>query len=310
MNTARAMASLARSNPIDARSLAAKGRSPEARAALLGIFAAPAQPSAVSPPRVQLASSSRRVLLLLGTAALVAVLLLAYELPREQAPSLPPGPSVAIADQPGPADTEGRAWMGLPPSVYSAPDGFLGYGSPTPTLSPLAPRANALLAPGSTYLLTQIRAAAVVAVGTIAETSPTPSSGPSDPGYTTFRLEAVQTLLARADSESGPETPASGEEDPAEETLLFRTAGVGVEDVGHQGGLAPGDQVVFFGTRRSPTGERMLPGYWLLLGDYSAYKEEDGVFVRLAPVYDDPEGNSFTLPELETMLAPYGGVSP
>ena len=302
MNTTRAMASLARSNPVDARSLASKGRSPEAQAALLGIFAAPAQSSAAPSPRAQGVSPSGRALLLLTTVALLAVALLMYELPREHAPSLSPGPSVAVPDQQGPADTEGRAWTELPPSVYAPTYGDPGYRSPTPTLTPPGPHRYALLPPGSAYLLAQIGEADIVAVGTIAETSSTASGGPNDPGYTTFRLEPAEILLGQAAPNSGAGVPAPGEESPAEDGLLFRAVGSGVEDIGYRGGLSLGDQVVFLGTRRYPLGESTLPGFWLLLGDYSAFRKEGGVFTRLAPVPDDPTGNSFTLPELEEVL--------
>lgn len=311
MNTDRAMASLARANPVDPGSLATKGRSPGAQAALLRILAAP-QSGAEAAERESAVSSSptRRTRVLLATVALAAGALLVSEMPHGRVPTDSPGPEVAATTSPATADTAGQPWREHVPTVVTPPEDPFGSRLRSTTRVFPAPSSYALLPPGSKYLSAQIMRADIVVAGTITEVWPVPGAAEGAPEYITFRLEGVQTLLARTDSGSDAGTPAPGEAAPAEETLLVRAAAAGVEDVGHRGGLAPGDRVVFFGTRRSPTGETALPGFWLLLGDYSAYKEEDGVYVRVALVYDDPGGNSFTLPELETMVAPYGGASP
>jgi hypothetical protein len=124
-------------------------------------------------------------------------------------------------------------------------------------------------------------------------------------GFTSFVLKPGEILHERTGSPPGTELPTVGVAASANERLVFRALGSGAEDVGYRGGLAVGDQVVFIGTRRHPLGASSLPGFWLLLGDYSAYRGEGGVFTRLAPVHDDPMGDSFTLPELKEILAPY-----
>lgn len=249
-----------------------------------------------------------RPVLVLATTGLVAAAILAYQLPREIPRSGQTGTSLAETVQERPLDPEARSGVRLPPSAYDAPNSNLDPLSPPPLGTPRSPqtRTNLLLGPGSTYLLTQVGRADIVVVGTIAEASATPSNGPGDAGFTTFVVKPGEILHERAGSPPEAELPTVGAAASANERLVFRTLGPGVEDVGYRGGLAIGDQVVLIGTRRHPFGASNLPGFWLLLGDYSAYRGEGGVFTRLALVHDDPMGDSFTLPELREILAPFG----
>lgn len=249
-----------------------------------------------------------RSVLVLATVGAVAVAIMVYQLPRVISRSGQTGTSLAETVEKRPLDPEDRSEVGLPPSAYAYPNGNLGVPSLPPTFTPHTPqtRTNLLLGPGSTYLLTQVGRADIVVVGTIAEASSTPSNGPGDAGFTTFVVKPGEILHERAGSPPEAELPTVGAAASANERLVFRTVGPGVEDIGYRGGLAVGDQVVFIGTRRHPFGASNLPGFWLLLGDYSAYRGEGGVFTRLAPVHDDPMGGSFTIPELREILAPYG----
>lgn len=313
MRTATAMARLVRANPVDSRNVAKEGRSPRAQVALNRIFAAPADDPSVNPSRGTRSALPTRPFLLAPAIAGVVVLavaaaLMVSHLPRESPRSGPPGTTAAGTAQREPLGLEGRSFATtLPRSAYADSRGNRYAPSSPPTTSAGASTmVHTLLVPGSTHLLAQVVDADIVAYGIISEVSSTPSSGPGDVGYTTFALERAEILLGRGNSATSAGEPGASEAVSVGERLLFRAVGFGVEDVGHRGGLAEGDQVVFIGTRRYPLGESSLPGFWLLLGDYSAYRGDDGLFTRLTQVHDDPSGNSFTLPELREMLAPYG----
>ncbi|MCZ7662217.1 MAG: hypothetical protein M5U22_04410 [Thermoleophilia bacterium] len=304
MKTTEAMTRLARANPVDARALAQEGRSPGAQAALDRIFAAATDPTVGAARGGGDTSSLKRSLLVLATLGLVAAAVMLYQLPLETPRSGQTSTPVAETVQQGPVDPEDLSVAGLPsPSDSSGDASFL---SPHPTMTPLAPQTYAFPVPGSTHLLTQVEKADIVVLGTITEVSPTPSSGADDPGYTTFLVEPAEILLERAGSTPAVELPATGEGAPVKERLVFRALGPEVEGIGHRGGLAVGDQVVFIGTRHYPLGASSLPGFWLPLGDFSAYREQGGRFRRVAPAHEDPMGDSFTLPELREILAPYG----
>lgn len=309
MKTTEAMARLVRANPVDSHALAESGRSPRAQAALDSILAAPTQPRRVSARKARAAFPPARPVLVLATVGAVAVSIMVYQLPGVISRSGQTGTSLAETQKARPLDPEmNRSVAGLPPPAFGYPSGNSGELPLPPTLTPQLPqtRALTLLGPGSTYLLTQVGRADIVVVGTIVEASSTPSSGPGEVGFTTLVLKDGEILYERVGSTPGADLPAVGAGTSVEQMLVFRAVGPWAEDIGYRGGLALGDQVVFIGTRRHPFGASNLPGFWLLLGDYSAYREENGVFTRLTLVHDDPMGDSFTLPELKEMLAPYG----
>lgn len=303
MRTAEAMARLVRADPVDIRLVANQGRSHAAQVALTGIFATPigyrgAIP-AQGPRGVSPRTHSQLVLAVVGVFVVAVVAALA----THQLPRMSPRFNTLSTTTAG---TPGTTTAGAAERTPSDQGGVPGAHSSPPGSAPRVTTMRGIMLPGATNLLMQVINADIIASGSIQEISSTPSTGPGDAGYSTFVLARPEILLGGGDSGWGASAPTLGGQSSVGEALVFRAVGFGVEDIGHRGPLAVGDQVVFIGTRTYPLGESELPGYWLLLGDYSVYtRGESGEFTRLAPVYDDPRGNSFTLPELREMLAPY-----
>lgn len=170
------------------------------------------------------------------------------------------------------------------------------------------PSERAMRLPGSARLLEQSMTAEAIVWGEVVAVEPARwntagsgaagESGSGDdapPAYTTYVIS--------------PHEVWKGDISAGVPTAFLAVGGIAAADgtARYDGGALPrlhmGDQVVALAVKRPDLGSATADEYWFLEGARSVFRADgDGVFRRLEPVSDDPDGNQGPLSWLRRLL--------